>query len=88
MPARQGTLGDLPTQQTNFTEAHDLYLCYQRMMERVIDVFGDEIRANLWLCESNAAFGNQTPMQVARLDSYRLETLEPVLMQLEHGIYT
>lgn len=85
--AKQVNESGAPVIQADFGETQETYRHYQRLVERVIDVFGDEVRANLWLSEPSTALGGETPLQVARRDKYSVDTLEPVLVRLEHGIY-
>jgi uncharacterized protein (DUF2384 family) len=60
---------------------------YKVLVARTIEVFGDPIRANLWLSSPSTDFDGKTPAQVAQEHSYRLEALEPELTRIEHGIY-
>jgi uncharacterized protein (DUF2384 family) len=61
---------------------------YKKLIERVVDVFGDEIKASLWLSVPSADFEGQTPLQVAKKNGYSVDLLEPALIRIEHGIYT
>ncbi len=84
----QGPFPPEPMPQASFGETHERYLHYQRLLERVIDVFEDDILANQWLSEPSRALNGQTPFEIARGDDYLLDKLEPLLVRLEHGIYT
>src|SRR5580698_6990543 len=56
---------------------------YRLLVARTIEVFGDPIRANLWLSSPCADFGGKTPAQVAQEQSYSMEALEPELARIE-----
>jgi uncharacterized protein (DUF2384 family) len=60
---------------------------YRRLVERVGDVFGDATKASLWLSMPNADLGGETPLQRAEKDGYSGQSLEPILVRIEHGIY-
>jgi uncharacterized protein (DUF2384 family) len=60
---------------------------YSKLVDRVVDVFGDEIAASKWLSTPNADFAQKSPLQVARDDAYQMTALEPVLIKIEHGVY-
>jgi uncharacterized protein (DUF2384 family) len=59
---------------------------YQTLVRRVVDAFGDELKASRWLSLPNADLDNQTPLQVAQRDNYSTVPLEPILVRIEHGI--
>ena len=59
---------------------------YRALVNRVSDVFGDEVKASLWLSHPNADLGGETPLQFAMKDCYEAQTLEPILARMEHGI--
>jgi len=59
---------------------------YQTLVARTVDVFGDEIKASRWLSLPNPDFGGQTPLQVAQKKGYDLQTIEPILIRIEHGV--
>jgi uncharacterized protein (DUF2384 family) len=61
---------------------------YRQLVDRVVDVFGDETKASLWLSLPNQELNGQTPLQVAQRSGYRLELIDPLLLVIEHGIYT
>jgi len=60
---------------------------YKRLVERAGDVFGDEIKASLWLSMPNEDLGGETPLQEAEKDGYAGKSIEPILARIEHGIY-
>jgi len=70
---------------TNDVEQH--FSNYSKLVDRVVDVFGDEIAASKWLSTPNADFDQKSPLQVARDDAYQTTSLEPVLIKIEHGVY-
>lgn len=59
---------------------------YRTLIARVVDVFGDEIKASRWLSLPNKDFNGMTPMQVAQGSGYELMDIEPVLIRIEHGV--
>lgn len=62
------------------------YANYSRLVARVVDVFGDEIKAAKWLSLPNADLHGETPLQTAQHSDYAPETLETILTRIEHGI--
>jgi uncharacterized protein (DUF2384 family) len=60
---------------------------YQQLVERAVDVFGDEVKASSWLSLPTPDFNGMTPLQVAQENGYDLAALEPVFTRIEHGIY-
>jgi uncharacterized protein (DUF2384 family) len=59
---------------------------YRALVARTVDVFGDEIKASLWLSLPNQDFNGQTPLQVAQKSGYKLQAIEPILIRIEHGV--
>ncbi len=68
------------------------YRNYRSLVERAVDVFGDELKASLWLSSPSADLDGLIPMQVAQRVKYSAEEIErifePVFLRIEHGIYT
>jgi hypothetical protein len=60
---------------------------YKQLVARAVDVFGDEIKASKWLSLANPELSGETPLQVSQRNGYNPEVLEPLLTQIEHGIY-
>lgn len=64
---------------------------YHRLVERAVDIFGDEIKASRWLSSPSADFNGRIPLEVAQQLEYReqdvTEMFEPVFLRIEHGIY-
>jgi uncharacterized protein (DUF2384 family) len=60
---------------------------YSRLVARVVDAFGDELKASRWLSLPNADLGGETPLQTAERDNYQGRAIEPLLIRIEHGIY-
>jgi len=60
---------------------------YKALVSRAVDVFGDEIRASLWLSQPNPDLKGKTPLEVAQRSGYDVKVLEPILVRIEHGIY-
>lgn len=59
---------------------------YQSLVARVVDAFGDELKASRWLSLPNSDLDGETPLQVAQRDNYSALALEPILIRMEHGI--
>jgi uncharacterized protein (DUF2384 family) len=59
---------------------------YQLLVARVVDAFGDEVKASRWLSLPNADLNGETPLQVAQRENYSARLLEPILIRIEHGI--
>ena len=59
---------------------------YQTLVARVVDVFGDELKASRWLSRPNPDLNGESPLQVAQRDNYSALLLEPILVRIEHGI--
>jgi hypothetical protein len=62
-------------------------MCYRALIDRTVDVFGDEIKASRWLSLPNRDLDGQTPLQVAQKNGYDLQAIEPILIRIEHGVY-
>lgn len=60
---------------------------YRILVARVVDVFGDELKASRWLSLPNRELDGQIPIQVAEKDGYSLRSIEPLLIRIEHGVY-
>jgi len=59
---------------------------YQTLVARVVDVFGDELKASRWLSLPNSDLNGESPLQVAQRVNYSVLPLEPILVRIEHGI--
>ena len=60
---------------------------YEKLVARVSDAFGDELKASRWLSLPNPALNGESPLQFAMRDGYELRGIEPILARMEHGIY-
>ena len=64
---------------------------YQALVTRAGDVFGDPIKASIWLSTPSADFNGMVPLEAAQnvnFDGAKIEELfEPVFAIIEHGIY-
>ncbi len=64
---------------------------YRALVARTIDVFGDQIKASLWLSSPSPDFGGKAPLQIAQMVDYspaEIDRLfEPVFVRIEEGIY-
>jgi len=64
---------------------------YAKLVERTVDVFGDEVKASLWLSSPNVDLGGKTPLELAQTTGYdpkfTQEHFEPIFSRIEHGIY-
>jgi uncharacterized protein (DUF2384 family) len=72
--------------------ARKSYDNYRRLVERTVDVFGDELIASRWLSMPSSDFGGKVPIQVAQSVDYDASELdrifEPIFVHMEHGIYS
>jgi uncharacterized protein (DUF2384 family) len=63
---------------------------YQSLVNRAVDVFGDEVRASRWLSLRTRDFGGRSPIEVAQSTGYdpaeMARIFEPVFTRIEHGI--
>jgi uncharacterized protein (DUF2384 family) len=59
---------------------------YRALVVRVVDAFGDEIKASRWLSIPNRDLDGQTPLQAVQNSGYDLHVLEPILTRIEHGV--
>ena len=68
------------------------YSNYRALVERSIEVFGDDLKAALWLSTPSIDLDGKVPMQVAqelRYSGSELDRIfEPIFIRIEHGIYT
>jgi uncharacterized protein (DUF2384 family) len=69
-----------------FAEQLQALTNYQTLVRRVVDVFGDEVKASRWLSLPNPDLDGESPLQVAQRDHYSTLLLEPILVRIEHGI--
>jgi uncharacterized protein (DUF2384 family) len=60
---------------------------YRILVERAVEVFGDELKASRWLSLPNRELDGKVPIQVAEKDGYSLSSIEPLLIRIEHGVY-
>ena len=68
-------------------EASEALVNYKKLVVRVGDVFGDGIKASVWLSSPSKDLGGETPIKVAQKYGYSPQVLEPILTRIEHGIY-
>jgi uncharacterized protein (DUF2384 family) len=65
---------------------------YRSFVARAVDVFGDEIKASLWLSTPSADLQGKIPLQIAQelhFATADVETIfEPIFVRIEHGIYS
>ncbi len=59
---------------------------YRKLVERVVEVFGDEIKASRWLSLPNPELNGETPLQAVQRNDHDTRVLEPILTRIEHGI--
>jgi uncharacterized protein (DUF2384 family) len=60
---------------------------YRALVARTVEAFGDEIKASKWLSLPNKDLKGLTPLQLAQASDYSIESIEPILTRIEHGIY-
>ena len=67
------------------------YLAYRSLVERAVDVFGDDIKASLWLSRPSADLDGKSPLQEAQRLNYSPAEMnrlfEPIFVRIEEGIY-
>ena len=72
------------------TEAE--FKSYRDLIDRALEVFGDELKASRWLSMPSVDLDGKVPLQVAQSVHYAASELqrifEPVFVRIEHGIYT
>ena len=77
---------------TDLLAERSQYSNYRQLVERTIDVFGDERKASLWLSTPSSDLQGKVPMQVAQSVGYARTELdrifEPIFLGIEHGIYS
>lgn len=59
---------------------------YRALVSRVVEAFGDEIKASRWLSIPNRDLDGQTPLQAVQSSGYDTRILEPILTRIEHGV--
>jgi uncharacterized protein (DUF2384 family) len=63
---------------------------YRKLVDRLVDVFGDEIKASKWLSLPNPELNGEIPLRIAQRFGYDAQVLdrvfEPILTRIEHGI--
>lgn len=71
--------------------ARSEYLAYRSLVERAVDVFGDEIKASLWLSRPSPDLEGKSPLQEAQRLHYAPADMdrlfEPIFVRIEEGIY-
>ena len=61
---------------------------YQQLVNRAVDVFGDEFKATRWLSTRLKQLDGLSPLEWAQRSGFAdLSQIELVLSQLEHGVY-
>ena len=64
---------------------------YEALVARATDVFGDPIKASIWLSTPSADFKGMVPLEAAQNVNFQAakveELFEPVFAIIEHGIY-
>jgi uncharacterized protein (DUF2384 family) len=81
-------LGETVGESENLPPSHTLHELenYKKLVARAVDVFGDEIKASVWLSLPNSNLNGETPLQIAQKSGYEAQILEPILIRIEHGI--
>jgi putative toxin-antitoxin system antitoxin component (TIGR02293 family) len=73
-----------PTQwQRKYTEPDRRW---RQVLDRAVEVFGDESEAILWLKEPKSALQGMTPIQAIKTE-YGVQQVELMLGRIEHGIF-
>lgn len=68
------------------TEMGSNMMRYRGLVSRVVEAFGDEIKASRWLSLPNRDLNGQTPIQAVQTNGYDMQALEPILTRIEHGV--
>jgi uncharacterized protein (DUF2384 family) len=71
--------------------AESEYRNYKRLVDRAVEVFGDDLVASRWLSMPCVDLSGKVPLQVAQTvhyDATEMEAIfEPIFIRIEHGIY-
>lgn len=59
----------------------------RKILDRGIEVFGDEKKFRRWLCSKIQALGNRRPIDVLRETGGKEQVLT-ILGRIEHGVYS
>jgi len=66
------------------------YAGYKDLVDRAIEVFGDDLTASRWLSTPSHDLEGKVPLQVAQSVDYDPERMtqlfEPIFIRIEHGI--
>jgi uncharacterized protein (DUF2384 family) len=73
--------------QVHSADAARALASYRALVARTVEAFGDEIKASKWLSLPNKDLKGMTPLQLVEASGYSIESLEPILTRIEHGIY-
>ena len=68
-------------------EAEQQYLAYKTVVERAVDVFGNELKATHWLSRSSLDFGERSPLEALVDSGFDPTPILDVLGKIEHGVY-
>ncbi len=68
-------------------EAEQRYLAYKTVVERAVDVFGNELKATRWLSRSSSDFDEKSPLEALADSSFDSTPILNVLGKIEHGVY-
>jgi uncharacterized protein (DUF2384 family) len=78
---------EMDSSESRRADVRRTYENYRELVDRVGDAFGDAIKASIWLSTPSVDFDNRTPLEVAREKDYRVASLEPFLIRMEHGVF-
>jgi uncharacterized protein (DUF2384 family) len=85
MPATHpGKHGDSPRRGV----PSDVYERYVAFIDRVVNVFGSEQGARIWLDTPQPGLDGRVPLEVAEEKNFDLTYFEPLFRKAEHGIYS
>jgi uncharacterized protein (DUF2384 family) len=76
-----------PAAQGNPVAAQRDLASYRALVARAVETFGDEIKASKWLSLPNKDLKGLTPLELAQASGYSIDSIEPMLTRIEHGVY-
>ncbi|PKN17713.1 MAG: hypothetical protein CVU71_14885 [Deltaproteobacteria bacterium HGW-Deltaproteobacteria-6] len=63
------------------------YLNYERLLQRAVEVLGDEEKAKRWLSSPQKTLGGKTPLEYSESD-VNAQEVEDLLGRIEWGVYS
>ena len=69
------------------SEAEQRYLAYKTVVERAVDVFGNELKATPWLSRQSPDFDGRSPVEALVDSDFNPTAILYTLGRIEHGVY-